>query len=422
MGTLASYLQGEWVQPSGTGSAIYDATTGAEVGTVSGEGLDLAAAFDWTRRVGGAAARGASFAQRGAWLTALGKVVHAHRDALLEVSRQGGTTRSDGKFDVDGASATLTYYGALGARMGDGRYLTDGEARPILQSKRFVAQHLQLPRRGLALHINAYNFPAWGMAEKLAVAVISGMPVMVKPSPTTAPLAHRIVELWVEAGILPDGVISLLHGEPPALLDHIISQDCIAFTGSAKTGRWLRAHPSIVACGARVNVEADSVNAAVLGPDVEVGTETFEMMVGDVVRDMTQKAGQKCTAIRRVLIPEERMQETLDALTERLEGEQVGDPAQRGVRVGPVVDKSQRDRVLQGIADLSDLGEVVWQAEAPVGDGAFVAPTLLRVPAAHPLVHQTEVFGPVCSVVSYSGASEEAVDLVTRGDGGLAAV
>ena len=320
---------------------------------------------------------------------------------------------------MDGASATLTYYGALGARMGEARFLKDGEARPILQSKRFVAQHLQLPRRGLALHINAYNFPAWGMAEKLAVAVMAGMPVMVKPSPTTAPLAHRIVELWVEAGILPVGVLSLLHGEPEGLLDHIVSQDCIAFTGSAKTGRWLRAHPSIVACGARLNVEADSVNAAVLGPDVGVGTETFEMLVGDVVRDMTQKAGQKCTAIRRVLIPEERMQETLEALTERLEGEQVGDPAQRGVRVGPVVDQSQRDRVLEGIANLSASGEVVWQAKVPDSEGAFVAPTLLRVPADHPQVHQTEVFGPVCSVVSYSGDPEEAVELVTRGDGGL---
>lgn len=419
MGTLASYLQGEWVQPSGDGSPIHDATTGQEVGRVSGDGLELGPALEWSRRVGGKATRAATFAERGAWLTALGKLVHANRDMLLDVSRQGGTTRSDGKFDVDGASATLTYYGALGGKLGDARFMTDGEAKPILQSKRFVAQHLQLPRRGLALHINAYNFPAWGMAEKLAVAVLAGMPVVVKPSPTTAPLAHRIVELWVDAGVLPDGVLSLLHGEPEGLFDHLTSQDCVAFTGSAKTGRWLRAHPAVVSCGARVNVEADSVNAAVVGPDVALGTETFEMLVGDVVKDMTQKAGQKCTAIRRVLVPEDLAQDTIDALVERLEGEAVGDPAERGVRVGPVVDAAQRQRVLEGIEALADGAQVVWQAQVDSSAGAFVAPTLLKMSEGHSRVHQMEVFGPVCSVVSYSGDAEEAVRLVRQGDGGL---
>jgi oxepin-CoA hydrolase/3-oxo-5,6-dehydrosuberyl-CoA semialdehyde dehydrogenase len=418
MERLRHYVHGGWAAGEGESIPVHDAMSGAQVATVAHGGLDLAAAYEHARSVGGAALRAMTFAERALVLKRLSSLIHEHREALIDASRQGGTTRGDAKFDIDGAAGTLSYYAYLGKGLGDGKVLLDGEAEPVLRSKRFVAQHIWVPRHGVAVHINAYNFPAWGMAEKLASAFLAGVPVITKPAPATAPLATRIVELWVESGVLPPGSLTLINGEPLTLLDHVGAQDAVAFTGSAETGRIIRSHPAVVASAARVNVEADSVNAAVVGPDVEAGSDVFWMFVNQTALEMTQKAGQKCTATRRILVPEHLCEAISEALIERLSASTVGDPAQKGTRVGPVVDAAAQARVLQGLAALESAGERLWSGEAPT-EGAFIAPTLLQVPADSEVVHAHEVFGPVACVLPYSGEAADAVAIVARGGGGL---
>ena len=418
MEPLRHYLEDRWVAGEGESIPVHDATTGDIVAAVCHGGLDLAAAYAHARAVGGPALRELSFAQRAAILKKLSAVIHENRESLIDVSRQGGTTRGDAKFDIDGASGTLSYYAWLGRGLGDGRVLLDGDAEPVLRSKRFVAQHVWVSRHGVGVHINAYNFPAWGMAEKLAVALLAGVPVITKPAPATAPLATRIVELWVEAGVLPPGALALVNGEPRTLLDHVGPQDAVAFTGSAETGRLIRSHPAVVRHATRVNVEADSVNAAVVGPDVEPGSDVFWMFVNQTATEITQKAGQKCTATRRILVPESLREAVVEALVERLSASTVGDPAEKGTRVGPVVDAAARRRVQEGLATLEAAGTRLWSGEAP-SEGAFVAPTLLEVASDTAVVHEREVFGPVACLLPYSGSADEAVQIVARGGGGL---
>jgi 3,4-dehydroadipyl-CoA semialdehyde dehydrogenase len=423
MQTLPSYLSGAWVAGGGEGAQLIDPTTGGAVGRASSAGLDLGAALDHARRVGGPPLRAATFAERAAWLEALAAAIHSHRDELIELSRtSGGTTRGDAKFDIDGASATLAYYAAVGKRLGDRRFLLDGDPEPILRSKRFAGQHVGVPRRGVAVHINAFNFPAWGMAEKAAVAWLAGVPVLSKPGTATSALAVRIAELWIEVGALPEGAFSLLVGSAGDLLDHLGPQDCVAFTGSSDTARAIRSHPAIVRHNVRLNVEADSLNASMLGPDVEPGTDTFEMFVNDVARDLLQKAGQKCTAVRRVFVPEASADSAVAALAERLSRAVVGDPGEKGVDVGPVASPAQQRGVREGLAALERVADVAWRAEAPAG-GCFVPPSLFRIrPGADAAyVHEHEVFGPVATVVPWAGDAPSLIEAVVRGGGGLVA-
>lgn len=421
MQVLRSYLLDTWQEGEPPASRLYDATTGEPWAEVSTRGLDLAGALHHARTVGGPTLRAMSFAERSELLKQMGKLIHEHRDALIEVSRHGGTTRGDAKFDIDGAAGTLAYYAGLGRSLGDRRFLLDGEAEPILRSKRFVGQHLLVPRHGVAVHINAFNFPAWGMAEKAAVALLAGMPVLTKPATSTALLTSRIVEIWVEAGILPSGVFSLLSGSANDLLDHVGPQDCVAFTGGSATAAKVRAHPRIVTHNVRLNIEADSLNASVLGPDVEPGSDTFQMFVNDVVRDMTQKAGQKCTAVRRIFVPSDRADEVAEALVDRLSQVVVGDPAERATDVGPVASAAQQDTVREGLRALADGCQLVWSAEEVPEGGYYVRPSLFRSDrgAEAPFVHEHEVFGPVATLLPWGGSAAEVVDLVALGGGGL---
>ncbi len=423
MQQLRSYLRDAWVAGSGEGRPIVDATTGAVVATASTEGLDLAAALEHARSVGGPALRGMGFAERGRLLKALSGAIHEHREELLALSRQGGTTRGDAKFDVDGASGTLSYYAWLAGRLGDRPWVLDGAQESVLGSKRFVAQHIWTPRRGVAIHINAFNFPAWGMAEKAACALLAGMPVLSKPATATAPLAVRIAELWVEAGVLPPGAFQVLAGSAGDLLDHVGPQDVVAFTGGSDTAARVRVHPAVVAHNVRVNIEADSLNASILGPDVAPGSDTWWMFVNDVVRDLTQKAGQKCTAVRRVLVPAAVEGEVVEALADALSRAAVGDPGDRHTAVGPVASPGQQRAVNEGIASLARHCEIAWQAEAIPDGGCFVRPTLFRSDAGAdaPEVHEHEVFGPVATVLPWDGGAAGAVDIVARGGGGLVA-
>jgi oxepin-CoA hydrolase/3-oxo-5,6-dehydrosuberyl-CoA semialdehyde dehydrogenase len=431
MQVLESYVRGAFVAGTGKTADLFDPTTGEAIARCGTGGIDMAAALAHARDVGGPALRAMTFAQRGAMLAAASKAIFAHRDALLEIAiRNGGNTRKDAKFDVDGATGTLAAYAEWGARLGDVHVLPDGEGVALGRTPRFWGQHVLVPRRGVAVHVNAFNFPAWGLAEKAAVAWLAGMPVVSKPATATAALAERITRILVDAKVLPDGALTLLCGSAGDLLDHLTGQDVLAFTGSADTGYLLRSRERLLRESVHVNVEADSLNAAVLGPGVEVGGETWNLFLRDVVTDVTQKAGQKCTAIRRVLVPKDALEDAQGALAERLAAVKVGNPAHEAVGMGPVATESQKKDVLAGIARLKAESDVVFGSTdepdlvgATKGKGYFVGPVLLRSrdPKSARAVHEHEVFGPCATVVPYSGAPEEAAALVRKGAGSLVA-
>ncbi|MFI5183796.1 MAG: 3,4-dehydroadipyl-CoA semialdehyde dehydrogenase [Vicinamibacteria bacterium] len=427
METLRSYVGGRWAEGEGPLDTLVNPATEEPLARLGNEGIDRGAALDYARRTGGPVLRALTFAERGELLSAMCDRIQAHRDEILDLAvANGGNTRSDAKFDVDGATFTLSAYAELGKSLGAARLLADGEGVTLGRSPRFHGQHIAVPRQGVAIHVNAFNFPAWGLAEKAAVAILAGVPVVAKPATSSSLVAHRIMEILVDRKVLPEGVLSLLVGGAGDLLRHVGPQDVVAFTGSGDTGALIRALPEVIRDSVRVNVEADSLNAAVLGPDVEPGSETYELFLKDVVRDMTQKAGQKCTAIRRVLAPEGLADRVRDDLIDRLSTITVGNPAHDGVRMGPVATAAQRDDVTIGIEALARDGRLVFgRTAAPVGvpggKGFFVGPVLIEVePGADaPTVHSREVFGPVATVVPFPGDAPSAARIVARGRGGL---
>lgn len=428
MTKLKSYLCGEWQEGEGGGEPLQNPATEEVLAHASADGLDRKAALDFARAEGGPALRALTFKQRGELIQKTAALLQKNRDELIGLAMtNGGNTRSDAKFDVDGAIATLQAFAEVGIALGDKRLLVDGEAIQLGRAPRLVGQHVLTTRQGVAVHVNAFNFPAWGLAEKAAVALLAGMPVLTKPATSSALVAHRLFELLVEAQIWPKGVLSLLMGRAGDLVDHLEGQDCLAFTGGASTASLLRNTPGVVMRGTRINVEADSLNAAVLGPDVETGSETWDFFLKDVLRDMTQKAGQKCTAIRRILVPEALSERFRDELADRLEAVVVGNPATEGVRMGPLATAGQKTAVLEGISLLARDGRLVHSRPglkpegAPEGRGFFVSPTLLEVePGAEaPAVHSHEVFGPVATVVPYDGTAAQATETIARGAGGL---
>ena len=428
MQKLASYVSGSWTHGSGRPVHLVNPTTEENIAEVSTEGLDFGKALAHARGVGGAALRNLTFAERGEILRALSRAIHANRDALIELAIQnGGNTRSDAKFDIDGASGTLAFYADLGKQLGDAKFLVDGESVQLGRSPRFFGYHVLVPRHGVAVHINAFNFPAWGLAEKAACALLAGMPVVSKPATSTALVAHRIAELFAASGALPDGAFSLIAGPPGDMLNHLGPQDVVAFTGSADTGAKLRQTSSIVHGSVRLNIEADSLNTAVLGPDVSAGSDTFRMFLREVARDITQKAGQKCTATRRIIVPAASLADVRDELLAVLRDIKVGNPAEDGVTVGPLATASQLRDIRAGIQKLATeakilLGDGPFERIGVQGEkGYFVPPTLLECGDADAAkaVHEHEVFGPCATLVPYDGSSARAVDLVSRGAGML---
>ena len=427
MRDLSSYLNGSWQLGADPRTPLHDASTGAVCASASSRGLDLAAALTWARSTGGPALRAMSFAERAELLSAMSASIHADREALIELAVQNmGCTRKDAKFDIDGASGTLAWYAGLGRslaeRAGASSWLLDGEQLRISRSRRFVGQHILTPRAGVAIHINAFNFPAWNMAEKAACALLAGVPVLTKPATATAAVAVHIVQRWVAADILPAGVLSLLTGAVGDLLAHVDAQDCIVFTGSGDTAARVRSHPQVLARNVPVNVEADSLNAAILGPDLAPGSDTFVMFVAEVAREMLQKAGQKCTAVRRILVPEALLEPALEALRDRLDAATLGDPREDGTTIGPLCTASQQTDVQQGVDQLASHAERVWGDPAATPEaGFFVAPQLflLRGGADAPFVHDHEIFGPVATILPYDGTAQAAVAIVARGGGGL---
>lgn len=427
MQLLTSYLAGSWSVGGGSKATLVNPATEAPLAEVHTGGHDLAGAFGHARGPGAAGLARLTFAQRGALLAGLARAIHGAREELLALAiANGGNTRGDAKFDIDGGAATLSYYADLGGKLGATTLIADGEPVQVGRTARMGGQHVWARRRGVAVHINAFNFPGWGLCEKLACALLAGMPVIAKPATATALVAHRLVELF--APILPAGALQLLVGPPGALLDQLGPGDVVAFTGGSATARTLRTHPAIVGHGVRLNIEADSLNAAILGPDVALTGEAGALFLVDVVRDMTQKTGQKCTAIRRVLVPEDRFTEVADAVRERLARIAIGDPARDGVGMGPLATAQQRDDVRAGIARLAAATDAlhggtgeIEPVGVPAGKGYFIGPVVrgTHAPMTCAPLHEHEIFGPVITLGSYDGDPELAAELVARGEGCL---
>jgi 3,4-dehydroadipyl-CoA semialdehyde dehydrogenase len=424
---LASYLANEWQKGSGEGAALVNPTTEAVIATASSEGLDLAAAMAFARDVGGPTLRALSFAERGALLAKISDSIFKRRDELIGLAvENGGNTRGDAKFDIDGATATLQHYAELGKTLGDRKILADGPLFQLGRNPRWVGAHAWTSAHGVAVHINAYNFPAWNMMEKAAVALLAGVPVFTKPAVSTLLVAHRIMEVLVEDAVLPRGSFSLLAGGVGRLLDALGPQDAIAFTGSAATGMKIRMHPTVVKHSVKLNIEADSLNSAVLGTDVEVGSNTYEMFLRELTKEVTQKTGQKCTATRRVFVPEAVAEQVEKDLVERFAEVVVGDPSKNENKMGPLVSAQQLKDVKDGVQALAthariarggDRGQV-QHAEK----GFFFAPTLLvATDVTAPPLHEIEVFGPVTTLIPYKGGADEAARLVCLGQGSLVA-
>lgn len=425
---LQSYLCDQWQVGSGDIEELFNPSTEDLIATTCTTGLDFEVAFDHARTVGGAALRAMTFAERGALLTQMAAVLHGKREYLLEISRDcNGATRGDSKFDVDGATGTLSTYGRYGAKMGDGKFQLDGTASKIAANARHMGQHFRLPREGVAFHINAFNFPAWGAFEKIACAFLAGMPVVTKPSSTTALLTYEMIKIIVEADFLPAGTLSFIAGDSADALEKLQAQDVVAFTGSATTAAKLRQSAGVLHKSVRFNAEADSLNAAVLAPDVKVGGDIWYRFLNNVVTDIRQKAGQKCTASRRIFVPEGLMDAVKEALVERLEGLVVGYPTERDVDVGPVVSKKQLLDVRAGIDELAAHGSILIGGShpingknAPTGKGYFVEPTVIVANDADTAIfHEKEVFGPVTTLLSYDGSVGSAIDYIARGEGCL---
>ncbi len=415
---LRSYVGGRWIAGTGEAQTLLNPATEEPLAQASSDGVDLEAALEHARTTGGPALRAMSFAERGAALKAIAETLQSEREALLDMAiANGGNTRSDAKFDVDGAIATLLAYSETGNALGAARLLTDGEGIQLGRSARFHGQHILVPRRGVAVHINAFNFPAWGLAEKAAVALLAGMPVLSKPATSSALVAHRIMELVAGNKLLPEGALSFLVGSARELVSHLGPQDVLAFTGSGETGAQIRSASNVIRKSVRVNVEADSLNAAVLGRDVEPRSDMYELFLKDVVRDMTQKAGQKCTAIRRVLVPQEWSASVREDLVELLGPIRVGDPRNEDVRMGPLASGAQLADVQEGVERLAAEGRRIFGSGKRFGDrGFFLAPVVLEAEASANAVHEREVFGPVATVVRYK---DDPAEIVARGAGGL---
>ena len=426
MQTLENYVEGKWVAGKEPQAELVNPATEEVLARTSTNGIDMKRALDHARSEGGPALRAMTFAERGALLEQMSKAIYEKREELIAVAvANGGNTRSDAKFDIDGATGTLMAYAQLGKELGDRTLLVDGEPFDIAGS-RLQGWHVLSPRHGVAVHIGAYNFPAWGWAEKAATALLAGMPVLTKPATATSLLSWHTVKLVVEANILPPGAFSLLCGSAGDLLDHLEWQDVIAFTGSSHTGRSIRGRERLLDQGVRVNVEADSLNAALLLPDAS--DSAFDAFIRDVHRDITQKTGQKCTAIRRIIVPDGDVPRVREALGERLSRVCVGNPATDGVDMGPVATAAQRTSVHEGVRRLLEQAKVAWgdpdkvePVGAPEGKGFFVPPLLLEADdaLAATSVHAHEVFGPVATLLPYNGSAAGAASVVRAGEGGL---
>ena len=425
---LQSYIGGRWLGQQ-RGTTLRSAINGREVATAHAETIDFGEALHHARTVGLPNLLKLDFQQRASALRALAKVLNEHKELLYAVSAHTGATRADGWIDIEGGSGTLSAYAGFGANeLPSGNLVHEGPAMPLGKTNRFAGSHILVPRGGVAVHINAFNFPIWGLLEKFAPSFLAGMPCIAKPATATSYLTEAAVRLIVQSGILPEGALQLVIGGTGDLLDRLTGQDVVTFTGSADTAAKLRVHPNLVRNSVPFNAEADSLNCAILAPECGPDTPEFELFIKEVAREMTVKAGQKCTAIRRAIVPRGQLDAVAATLRARLAKVVVGDPAVDGVRMGALASHAQLADVAERVALLRQGAELVCGGEAvvPVGEGtehgAFFAPTLLlcQRPMDTDAVHNIEAFGPVSTLMPYDDL-DEAMALAARGKGSLVA-
>ncbi len=425
---LKNYALGKWVEGDGGFADIASAITGETVAQTSSAGLDFKAMAQYARDVGGPALRKLTFHDRAYIIKDLAKAIMDRKEELYTLNAHSGATRKDGWVDIEGGAGTMFSMSSKGRReLPDDRILIDGAAEQTSREGTFMGQHVYTPLQGVALHINAFNFPVWGMLEKLAPTLLAGVPAIVKPGTATSYLTEAAVRIMVETGRLPDGALQLIVGSTGDLLDHMTGQDVVSFTGSAATASKLKGRPNIINESVRFVAEQDSLNASVLGPDAKADTPEFDLFIKEVVREMTVKAGQKCTAIRRAFVHKDLIDAAEEALKAKLAKVTVGNPANEGVRMGALVGLSQREDVREKVAELATEADIVFGdphtvdvIDASAEDGAFISPILLRcnTPQTARKVHAVEAFGPVSTLMPYDDLGD-AIDLCNRGEGSL---
>jgi oxepin-CoA hydrolase/3-oxo-5,6-dehydrosuberyl-CoA semialdehyde dehydrogenase len=424
---LQNYANGEWITGSGKMATMYHAVTGEVVAETSSGGLDFNAMCDYARTVGGPKLRKMTFHERAAMLKAMAKHLMEKKDAFYAISAMTGATKTDSWVDIEGGIGTLFAYSSRGRReFPNETFHVEGPTEALSKGGTFVGRHICVPLEGVAIHINAFNFPCWGMLEKMAPAILAGVPCIVKPATATSYLTEAMFREMVASKIFPEGAIQLICGSAGDLLDHVMEQDAVAFTGSAATGQMLKESKALTQNSVRFNMEADSLNCSILGPDAAPGTEEFDLFIKEVVREMTTKAGQKCTAIRRTIVPDSFVEEVVKALSKRLGSTTIGDPSVDGVRMGPLASRSQVRDVGAAADRIRSAGTLVFGGGdfdvvgADREKGCFFAPQLMVCdrPFSESEPHDVEAFGPVNTVMPYK-TLDEAVTLARLGRGSL---
>nr|ADI16992.1 NAD-dependent aldehyde dehydrogenases [uncultured Sphingobacteriales bacterium HF0010_19H17] len=424
---LKNYALGKWTVGEGEKQTLYNAITGAKIAETSSKGLDFGEMMDYAREVGGPTLRKMTFHERGRMLKALALHLISIKEKFYALSAQTGATKLDSWIDIEGGIGNLFTYASLRKQFPDETFYVDGETAPLSRGGSFIGQHICVPKQGVAIHINAFNFPIWGMLEKISVNLLAGVPAIVKPATVTCYLTELMVKEIIDTDILPEGSLQLICGSARGILDNVTSQDVVTFTGSASTGRMLKAHENIVNESVPFNMEADSLNCCVLGDDVNPGDIEFDIFIKEVQKEMTVKAGQKCTAIRRIIVPANKVEDVQIALGERLAKTTLGDPSVEGVRMGSLAGLEQREEVKEKVLELSKSQEIVYGdldhfkvVGADKEKGAFLAPILFLNydPFTKTDCHNIEAFGPVSTIMPYKNI-EEAIELAKMGKGSL---
>jgi oxepin-CoA hydrolase / 3-oxo-5,6-dehydrosuberyl-CoA semialdehyde dehydrogenase len=427
MNQLQNYVMGEWTGGNGNGQPLFDAVTGEMIATASTQGLDFKSILQYARSTGNPALRRMSFHERGRMLRALALYLHERRESFYPLSARTGATRADSWVDIEGGIGNLFSYASLRKKFPDQPYCLDGEGQMLGKSGTFMGHHLLVPKEGVAIHINAFNFPVWGMLEKIAVNLLAGMPAVVKPATVTSFLTEAMVRSIIESKILPEGALQLLCGSAGDLLDYVESQDVITFTGSATTGLKLKAHSRVLSESVPFNMEADSLNCIVLGQDCTPGTPEWDIFIKEVRKEMTSKAGQKCTAIRRIFVPTRMIEDVHLALGKALSQTVIGNPSLEQVRMGSLAGQQQREEVKEQVQKLLASSQLIYGSldsvevvGADAAKGAFISPLLLlnENPLHTHEVHEVEAFGPVSTLMPYNDL-EEAILLAKKGKGSL---
>ncbi|GAA0871384.1 phenylacetic acid degradation bifunctional protein PaaZ [Gangjinia marincola] len=421
------YIQGHWREGEGEGTIIHDSVTGEAFTSVSVEGLDIPSILNYGREVGNKALRKMTFQERGNMLKKLALYLTKRKEEFYELSYRTGATRVDSWIDIEGGFGNLFANASLRKLFPNQPFHVEGDPIDLSRGGRFMAHHILVPKRGVAVHINAFNFPVWGMLEKCAVNWMAGMPAVVLPAPQTAYLAEAVAKAMIESGILPEGALQIINGTAKNILDTVSSQDVVTFTGSASTGKILKAHPRLIEESVPFTMEADSLNAAILGKDAVPGTPEFDLFIKEVRKEMTVKCGQKCTAIRRIIVPENVLEDVQIALGQQLDKVTIGDPRLKEVRMGALVDKNQVESVKRQVAQIAKSADLVYGSMdslnltgADAEKGAFISPILLREddPFNNDAAHITEAFGPVSTLMPYK-TLDDAIELAHKGKGSL---